>query len=361
MFDKKNSLIKNIKNKFSSKILNKKDIFKTIITDCNDIMNSEILTNKTIKCYDKSSKAISSISNEDENFCTLKNINKKFSKKIKKMLKMKAKFQKLKSNEEEYNNLIELYSVLIENKIHPNDIAKNFHNNLLVEPNKFPFSKTNTIELSKILDCSKLDLDLKDKFKNSSLKAVLSESFVIQSSYDNINLLTKGKIIKNTQYKKILNNLIQQSFELVIPNQIQTSQVKNNINSNLNKNTSLKNLNFNYSNIKTEIGSAIKKFDKYEDKTEKNINTEENLIKGNEEEGKKIFKLKKLKGQIQKKNEDNVCNKNHNSSFNILNINEFSNNINKLEMVINNNNIYSSGKSNYSNNITKKSNQCYII
>jgi hypothetical protein len=230
-----------------------------------------------------------------------------------------------------------------------------------MESNKFFFSKSNTMDLSKILDSSKLDLDLRDKFKNSSLKAVLSESFVIQSSYDNINLLTKGKIIKNTQYKNILNNLIQQSFELIIPNQVQNSQVKDNMNSNLNKNSSLKKLNLNYSNRTTEINYKIKKFDKYEDKTEKNINTEENLIKGNEEEGKKIFKLKKLKGQIQKKNEDNVCNKNHNSSFNILNINEFSNNINKLEMVINNNNIYPSGKNNYSNNIIKKSNQCYII
>jgi hypothetical protein len=230
-----------------------------------------------------------------------------------------------------------------------------------MESNKFFFSKSNTMDLSKILDSSKLDLDLRDKFKNSSLKAVLSESFVIQSSYDNINLLTKGKIIKNTQYKNILNNLIQQSFELIIPNQVQNSQVKDNMNSNLNKNSSLKKLNLNYSNRTTEINYKIKKFDKYEDKTDKNINTEEKLIKGNEEEVKNLFELKKLKDQIQKKNENNVCNKNDNSSFNILNINEFSNNINKLEMVINNNNIYSSGKSNYSNNITKKSNQCYII
>jgi hypothetical protein len=286
----------------------------------------------------------------------LKNINKKFSKKIKKMLKMKAKFQKLKSKEEEYFNIIKLYSNLIETKIHPNDISKNFHNNLLMESNKFFFSKSNTMDLSKILDSSKLDLDLRDKFKNSSLKAVLSESFVIQSSYDNINLLTKGKIIKNTQYKNILNNLIQQSFELIIPSQVQNSQVKDNINS-----ASLKKLNLNYSNRNTEINYKIKKFDKYEDKTEKNFNTDEKLIKGNEEEVKKLFELKNLKGQIQKKNENNVCNKNDNSSFNILNINEFSNNINKLEMVINNNNIYPSGKSNYSNNIIKKSNQCYII
>ena len=370
MFYRKNSCIKDNKSKLSSIIL-KKDDLKTIITNCNDIINNisskpendnnKILTNKTIKYYDKSSKAISSNSNEDENFCTLENVDKNFSEKIKKMLKMKAKFQKLKLKEEEYNNLIELYSNLIENKIHQNDIGKNAHNNLLVEPIKFPVSKSNTMELSKILDSSKLDLDLRDKFKNSSLKAVSSESFEIKSSYDNINLLTKGKIIKNTQYKSILNNLIQQSFELIVPNQLRNNKVEDNINSNLNQKTSLKKLNFNYSNRNTEINYTIKKSDKQEDKTEKNINTEEKLIKGNEEEEKKLFELKKVKGQIQKKNEDKVCNKNNNSSFNILNINEFSNNINKLEMVINNNNIYPSGKSNYSNNIIKKSNQCYII
>mgnify|MGYP002624151174 CR=1 FL=1 len=375
MFYRKSSLITKNKSKFSLKNVNNYAHTKTIITNCNDIMNNssskhgsddtEILTNKNIKYFDKSSKTISSNSIEEENFCTLENIDKNFSEKIKKMIKMKSKFQKIKSMEEEYNNLIELYSYIIENKIHLNDLIKSLHNNFLVEPNRFPFSKSNSMELSRILDSSKMDLDLRDKLKNSSLKAVLSESFVIKSSYDNINILTKGIIIKNMQYKNILKNLIQQSFELIIPNQFQKSQVEEIINPDLNNKASLKSLkilNFNYSNNNVGISHAIKKSDNYENKTEKNMNTEEKLIKGNEEEVKKVFEIKKLKEQIdKKKNENNICNKNDNSSFNILNINEFSNNINKLEMVINNNNIYPLGKSNYPNNIIKKSNQCYII
>ena len=367
IFCRRSSCMRKTKSKFSLKnVTNREDSKATIITNKNDFMNNssskqesdntEILTHKNIRYFDK---GISFYSNEDDNFITLENINKNFSKKIKNMIKMKSK-QKIKSKEEEYNNILELYSNIIENKIHPND-TKTFHNNLIEEQNKFRFSKSNTMDLSKISDSSKLVLDLNDKYKNSSLKAVLSESFVIKSSYDNINLLTKGKIIKNIQYKNILKNLIQQSFELIIPNQIQNNQVKDNINSNLNKNT-LKILTFNYLNKNSEISHSIKKIDKNENKAEKNINTDENLIKGNEEEVKKVFEISKINGQIQKKkNQDNICNKNDNSSFNILNINEFSNNINKLEMVINNNNIYPSGKSNYPSNIIKKSNQCYII
>jgi len=363
---------KKTKSRFSSKNIIETYDNKTIVSNGKDAMNNssskhesdttEILTNKNIKFFGKSPKIMSSNSNEEENFCTLDNIDKHFSDKIKKMIKMKSKVQKLKLIEEEFNNLIELYSYIIENRIHLNDIKKSIQNNLLVEQNKYPFSKTDSIELSKILDSSKSDLVIRDKFSTSSLKVVLSESLVIKSSYDNINLLTKGKIIASMQYKSILKNLIQQSFEIMIPNQFQNSQINDNINSSINKKKSLKILNFNYSNKNSEISHVIKKFDNYENKAEKNITTEEKLIKGNEEEVKKLFEIKKITSQRQnKKNEDNSCNKNVNSSFNILNINEFSNNINKLEMVINNNNIYPSGKSNYTNNIIKKSNQCHII
>jgi hypothetical protein len=49
-------------------------------------------------------------------------------------------------------------------------------------------------------------------FHLDSFKIELSESFEIKSSYSNINLLTKGEMIKNIKYKKFIENLINEQY-----------------------------------------------------------------------------------------------------------------------------------------------------
>ena len=50
------------------------------------------------------------------------------------------------------------------------------------------------------------------KFYLKSLKIVSSESFIIKSYYKNINSLSKGKIIKNLEFKKKLEKIIKKTI-----------------------------------------------------------------------------------------------------------------------------------------------------
>ena len=82
---------------------------------------------------------------------------------------------------------------------------------------------SNIKQISQILDSNSSEEESTQiqncvKFKNNSLKIIVSESFQIKSSYNNINLLTKGEIIKNINYKIFLENLVKKSLNLNIVN-----------------------------------------------------------------------------------------------------------------------------------------------
>ena len=126
---------------------------------------------------------------------------------------------------EEKDYLIKLYSNVITNKLNfifGNDaeITKNLKNNIINELINIPLSKCNTKEFSKLLDSTISEEYSQKKFINLPLKKILTESFEIKSSYKNLNVLSEGKIINNSKYKKSLEKFIKQDLNKINLNNI---------------------------------------------------------------------------------------------------------------------------------------------
>ena len=117
---------------------------------------------------------------------------------------------------ENNKNLFELYSNIIAQNLDPilrdnhmYHISPTLHNNIAEQLINATFSKCNTQPFTEMMDSSTSEEINQKKFDFNSLKTTLSVSFEIKSSYKNINILSKGEIIRNTNYKKILENLIK--------------------------------------------------------------------------------------------------------------------------------------------------------
>ena len=198
-------------------------------------------------------------------------MNKNFSKRIKKRLKKRKKIQKLKEllklQKLKINkNLIELYLNQImqkknlKTKIDSNIINQNLHANTTY---------------------------------SSSLKIIVSESFQIKSSYNNINLLTKGEVIRNQNYKLCLENLIKQSL---IGNIINEGTFKSNYSTKTQNNKQRK---FKMVKFKTGIENDSKNnntflFDKISSKYKQSLKTSRNHclnITEQNDKNKKFYRL----------------------------------------------------------------------
>ena len=203
------------------------EIIKSINCSRKENDNVEALVNKKTIKYDKNSNNLINFSNEEgidkikEKIFTLKDVDENFSKKIRKKIKKRQKIERLRysfeyQRKENNKNLFELYSNIIAQKLNPilrdnhmYHISPTLHNNIAEELINATFSKCNTQPFTEMMDSSTSEEINQKKFDLNSLKTTLSESFEIKSSYKNINILSKGEIIRNTNYKKILENLIK--------------------------------------------------------------------------------------------------------------------------------------------------------
>ena len=191
-------------------------------------INCESFENQnTIKCSNKVIENTNNNNNDDDFlFFTLEDVNRNFSKKIKKRLKKRKKIQKLKEllklQKLKINrNLIELYlNQIIQKQNSKTNIDSNISNRFICDNSTY---SSDMKQMSQILDSNSSEetssqIQNITKFKNNSLKIMAPESFQIKSSYTNINILTKGEIIRNINYKIYLENLIKQSFNKNIVN-----------------------------------------------------------------------------------------------------------------------------------------------
>ena len=195
----------------------------------NIIYDSSI--NETVKYSKNNDEDITNKSNE-MNFVTLEDVNMKFSKKIKRKIKKRKQLQKLKEllrlqKLKIDKNLIELYvkSNIIKflssqifirminyiNLKFKNDIVTNSQN--CISQSSSSNYKINSQIISVESDGGSTNLyQTSRKFKDQWLKTVLSQSFEIKSSYKNINILSKGEIIKNINLEKFIEDSINQYF-----------------------------------------------------------------------------------------------------------------------------------------------------
>ena len=190
---------------------------KDNLEDINEKTQSEINKKETII---NSTEKISTNSNDKNSFLILEDIDEIFAKKIKKKIKKRNKIDKIKSLFElqkkiYQNNLIKLYTQIYNNNQllnrNQNEISINLYNNINNQLFNISYPKSSTSTISKIITSEEDDSNLIIKPSDSNLKIlkpVLSESFEIKSSYQNFNALSKGEIIKNIHYQKILEVLI---------------------------------------------------------------------------------------------------------------------------------------------------------
>ena len=164
-------------------------------------------------------------------------------------------------------------------------------------------------QMSQILDSNSSEetstqIQNNAKFKNNLLKIMVSESFQIKSSYTNINILTKGEIIRNINYKLYLENLIKQSFNKNIVNDdlckssysIETQNSKKSKMKKVKFRSGYENDSFNNNNNRFLFDRLISKFNKYKlsEKTLKNycLNILEQNDKNNKNNKNKNFQRK---------------------------------------------------------------------
>ena len=234
---KKRTLIKS-KTRFS-KLNTIKDDNNTSISEFNEIIksingskresgninininndNDESLSTETIKVC-KTEGNLKGVYGK-ENIFTLEDIDHNFSKKMKKKMRMRKKIEKIIDSlelkrKENSKYLFTIYSNIIGKKLNP--ILKNIsttddvsclQNSIAEELVNITFSNDNSKVFSNLLDSTSSEEDSKKKFDNNSLNIITEEFFEIKSSYKNINVLSKGKIIKNVKYKKLIENLIK--------------------------------------------------------------------------------------------------------------------------------------------------------
>jgi CRP-like cAMP-binding protein len=236
--NKKRTLLKS-KTKFS-KLNTIKDVNNTCISEFNEIIksingsrresdniniennndNDESLSKETIKVC-KTEGNLKGVNLGKENIFTLEDIDYNFSKRMKKKMRMRKKIEKiidsLELKRKENNKyLFNIYSNIIGKKLNP--ILKNIsttddvsclQNSIAEELVNITFTNDNSNVFSNLLDSTSSEEDSKKKFGNNSLNIITQEFFEIKSSYKNINVLSKGKIIKSLKYKKFVENFIK--------------------------------------------------------------------------------------------------------------------------------------------------------
>lgn len=195
------------------------DIIKSIKESKRNESNIGSMINGSIKFKNKSTRKLFNYPYEAEKIFTLKDINeilsKKIRKKIRKKMKLQKKIEKLRHSfeleqQENNKNLIEIYSSIIAKKLDPKNPDK-LQNNLCQELVDVPIpSSSNKKEFLQLLDSTSSEEYAQKKFNINSLK-VTSTSFEIKSCYKNINLITKGEIIKNSRFKRFIENLIKRN------------------------------------------------------------------------------------------------------------------------------------------------------
>jgi hypothetical protein len=115
-------------------------------------------------------------------------------------------------------NLKKLMKIKKSKKSKQNFGINNNHESLIKENNlNNSICSSNNKILSQLSDITEGDfsssiINNNRNFHLDSFKIELSESFEIKSSYSNINLLTKGEMIKNIKYKKFIENLIKKQY-----------------------------------------------------------------------------------------------------------------------------------------------------
>jgi hypothetical protein len=155
----------------------------------------------------------------------LKDINQKLSKRIRKKIKKRKKIEKFihsleLKRKEKNNNLKALYSNIISEKLNmisnnknilTDDISNNIKNNLPDELINKTLSEYTNDNFSELLDSTTSEEDAPKKFNINSLKKITPISFEIKSAYRNINLLSKGEIVLNKNYRVFLQNMIKKN------------------------------------------------------------------------------------------------------------------------------------------------------
>ena len=177
--------------------------------------NVESYKSETFAYCSNITEKIDKDNNSSKGFITLKNINNNFLQQIKKKMKKRKKLQNLKK----FLKLQRLKIKSIYNKkLNQNfDTNNNYSNSFITENNlNYSIGSSNNKILSQLSDFTEEDLSSSiinnQNFHQDSFKIELSESFEIKSSYHNINLLTKGEMIKNLIFKKYIENLIKKQY-----------------------------------------------------------------------------------------------------------------------------------------------------
>ena len=216
----KNSTFIKSQDLLKSNITSKKQSDKTIkeFTNC-----------ETIKCYTKNNDKTNNDKTNNNDFLTLEDVGKRFSKRIKKKIKKRKKIQKLKEllklqRLKIDKNIIELYLNNFLQKQKSNGKI-NINSILLNKSNNFSYSlSSNNKRISQIVNSSSSEggsttlIQSNNNFNHLSLKVISCEFFEIKSSYKNINSLSKGNMIYNLKYQKNLEYLIKKYLNKNISN-----------------------------------------------------------------------------------------------------------------------------------------------
>ena len=170
------------------------------VLDPKNISQNQIPINSLKKKYNRTNTQ----QTNKNKILTLDDLNRNFSQKIKKMIKKRKKFRKLKE-------LFRLQRLKINKNIYElhikrNSLVTNILNQNLANIN-FSFSSSNKKEFSQIIDSTNTSVS-KTNFDFDSLQIISTQSFEIKSSYKNFNSLSKGEMVKNKNYKNFLEKLI---------------------------------------------------------------------------------------------------------------------------------------------------------
>lgn len=206
-------------NNLNTSITQYNELIKSMNESKKNDSNAGSKINCSIKFKNKSTRKLFNYPYEREKIFTLKDINeilsKKIRKKIRKKVKLQKKLEKIKHSfeleqQENNKNLIELYSNIIAKKLDPKNPDK-LQNNLCQELIDVPIPlSSNKKEFLQLLDSSSSEEYVQKKFNINSLKTT-SSSFEIKSCYKNINLMTNGEMIKNSRFKRFIENLIKRN------------------------------------------------------------------------------------------------------------------------------------------------------
>ena len=186
--------LKNLKKKYKSdkSIINRKkksissdyyqEIIQSMIDMKKDNQSFDTILNKN-RFYNNEDlqNIINNFSNEEEKIFTLKDIDAKFSKKIRKKIKMRKKIEKFKHSlelkrKEKNKNLISLYLNILSKKINSitnntlnEDIYKNINNSLVKELINTTISEYNNENFSELFESTTSEEDSPKKFNIYSL------------------------------------------------------------------------------------------------------------------------------------------------------------------------------------------------